>query len=121
MLQPTPDQPIAIAPNPQRVRVVFNGRVIADTRSALTLQESKLPAVQYVPRQDADMSVMARSEHRTHCPYKGDASYFTLRVDDKEAIDAVWSYEAPNAPVAQVAGYLAFYPDRVDAIEELAD
>ncbi|HRO59478.1 MAG TPA: DUF427 domain-containing protein [Burkholderiaceae bacterium] len=121
MPQPTPDHPIAIAPHPQRVRVVFNGRVIADTRSALTVQESKLPAVQYVPRQDADMSVMARSEHRTHCPYKGDASHYTLRVDGKEAVNAVWSYEAPNAPVAQLAGYLAFYPDRVDAIEELAD
>ena len=121
MTQPTPDHPVTIAPNPKRVRVIFNGRVIADTRSALTLSEARLPAVQYLPAQDVDMSSLVRSAQRSHCPYKGEASYYSVRVDGQEATDAVWSYEAPNQAVAQIAGYLAFYPDRVERIEELAD
>ena len=110
---------ITIEPNPKRVRVVFNGRVIADTTRALTLREATLPPVQYVPRDDADMSLMERTDHRTHCPFKSDASYFTIRADGRVAENAVWTYEEPYPGVAAIKDHLAFYPDRVDRIEEL--
>jgi len=110
---------ITIEPNPKRVRVVFNGRVVADTTRALTLREATLPPVQYVPRDDADMSLMERTDHRTHCPFKSDASYFTIRADGRVAENAVWTYEEPYPGVAAIKDHLAFYPDRVDRIEEL--
>jgi uncharacterized protein (DUF427 family) len=118
MRVPGPDHPIAITCNPRRVRVRFGGRVVADTARALTLKEAHYPPVQYIPRDDADMSAFARTAHRTHCPYKGDASYFTLSAHGRTAENAVWSYEQPFPAVAEIGGYLAFYPDRVDAIEE---
>ena len=121
ILEPDPGHPITIAPNPKRVRVAFNGRVIADTRSALTLREAAYPAVQYIPRQDVDMDSLARSTHASHCPFKGDAAYYSVRVQGREAANAVWTYENPYPAVASIGGYLAFYPDRVDRVEELAD
>lgn len=117
MKLPGPDHPIAIAPNPKRVRVLLGGKVVADSTRALTLQEAKYPPVQYIPRADADMSLYRRTEHSTHCPYKGDASYYTLHVDGREAKNAVWSYEQPFPAMAEIKEYLAFYPDRVDKIE----
>ena len=113
-----PDHPIEITRNSRRIRVFFGGRVVADSARALTLKEARYPFVQYIPREDADMSAFSRTAHRTHCPYKGDASYFTLSVGDRRAENAVWSYEQPFPAMAQIAGHLAFYPDRVDAIEE---
>jgi len=110
---------ITIEPNPKRVRVVFNGRVVADTTRALTLREATLPPVQYVPRDDADISLLERTDHRTHCPFKSDASYFTIRADGRVAENAVWTYEDPYPGVAAIKDHLAFYPDRVDRIEEL--
>lgn len=117
MKLPGPDHPITIEPFPGRVRVVFNGQTVAQTGRALRLQEASLPAVLYVPREDADMQCFERTSHATHCPYKGDASYFSLRVGDRVSKDAVWSYEQPFPAMAQIAGHLAFYPSRVDAIE----
>src|ERR1700733_9764033 len=111
---PGPDHPITIAPNPGRGRGGFKGRVVADTRRALRLREASLPAVQYVPRADADMAAFVRTAHASHCPYKGDAAYFTLSVDGREAPNAVWTYEAPYAAVAGIKDHLAFYPSRVD-------
>jgi uncharacterized protein (DUF427 family) len=110
---------ITIEPNPKRVRVVFNGRMIANTTRALTMREGTYPPVQYVPREDADMSLLERTSHRTHCPYKSDASYYTIRADGKAAENAVWSYEDPFPGVVAIKGHLAFYPDRVDGIEEV--
>lgn len=110
---PGPDHPITIAATGGRVVVKAGGRAIADTRRALTLKEASYPAVQYIPREDADMSLLTRTEHSTYCPYKGDASYYSL----SNAANAVWSYETPHAAMAQIEGYLAFYPDRVDSIE----
>ena len=118
MKLPGPDHPIAIAPNPKRVRVVFNGRVVADTTQALTLKEATLRPVQYIPREDADMDLFVRSAHTTHCPYKGDAAYFSLTVDGRTVDNAVWTYEAPYPAMAEIKEHLAFYPDRVDRIEE---
>lgn len=110
---------ISIEPNPRRLRVAFAGRVVAETRRALTLREGRLPPVHYIPREDAEMALFERNPaHRTHCPHKGDASYFTLAVEGRRSENAAWSYEAPFPAVAAIAGHLAFYPDRVDAIEE---
>jgi uncharacterized protein (DUF427 family) len=116
--EPGPDHPIAIAPNGKRVRVVFGGRVVADTTRALTLQETTYKPVQYIPREDADMSLFERTAHQTYCPYKGDAAYYSIKVGDKTAENAIWSYEEAYPAVAQIKGHLAFYPNRVDAIEE---
>jgi uncharacterized protein (DUF427 family) len=119
MRTPGPDHPITIAPNPKRVRVMLGGKVVADTRRALTMREASLPPVQYIPREDADLSLLTRTDHATHCPYKGDASYFTISAGGRTAENAIWSYEQPFAAVAAIAGRLAFYPERVDSIEEL--
>lgn len=116
---PGPDHPITIAPNPKRVRVRFGGQIIADTGRALTLKEASYPAVQYVPRADVVMDLLKPTAHTSHCPYKGDASYFTIAAGGKTAENAVWSYERPFPAMSDIAGYLAFYPNRVDAIEEL--
>ncbi len=89
MKSPGPDHPITIEPNPKRVRVLFNGRTVADTHRALTLREAMLPPVQYIPREDADMALFARTSHATHCPYKGDAAYFSLTVDGRRSENAV--------------------------------
>jgi uncharacterized protein (DUF427 family) len=119
MKLPGPDHPITIEPNPKRVRVVFNGRVVADSARALTLREASLRPVQYIPRADADMSLLARTAHASHCPYKGDAAYYSLRVDGRTADNAVWTYETPYSAMAAITEHLAFYPDRVDRIEEV--
>jgi uncharacterized protein (DUF427 family) len=114
-----PKEHIRIEQNPNRVRVLFNGRVVADTKRALTLREATLPAVQYIPREDADLSLLERTAHKTHCPHKSDAAYYTIRADGRAAVNAVWTYEDPYPGVAAIKGHLAFYPDRVDRIEEL--
>jgi uncharacterized protein (DUF427 family) len=110
---------ITIERNPNRVRVQFNGIVVADTTRALTLKEAGLPPVQYIPREDADMSLLERTSHKTHCPFKNDASYYTIRAGGRTAENAVWTYEDPYPAVAQIKNHLAFYPNRVDRIEEL--
>src|SRR5436305_4452568 len=103
---PGPDHPITIAPNPKRVRVLAGGVVIADTTRALTLKEASYPAVQYIPREDADMALLSRTERTTHCPYKGDASYFSVNANGKALDNAVWAYETPFPAMAQTTGYL---------------
>jgi uncharacterized protein (DUF427 family) len=114
---PGPDHPILIERNSGRVVVSLAGRVIADTRDALTLDEAHYPAVQYIPRKDVDMTLLSPADHTTYCPYKGDATYFSIPLGGERSINAVWSYEAPFAAVAGIRDHLAFYPDRVDAIE----
>ena len=119
MKLPGPDHPITIAANPKRVRVSADGVVIADTTQALTLKEAKYPAVQYVPRKDAKMALLARTDRVTHCPYKGDANYFSINADGKTLQNAIWTYETPFPAMAEISGRLAFYPDKVK-IEEVA-
>lgn len=116
---PNADHPITLEPSSSRVRVIVGGRVIADTRAALTLRESAYPAVHYVPREDVDMTLLERTDNETYCPYKGEASYFSIRSGADRRVDAIWTYEAPYDAVSEIKNYLAFYPDRVDAIEEL--
>ncbi|WDZ79996.1 DUF427 domain-containing protein (plasmid) [Ensifer adhaerens] len=115
---PGPDHPITIDRNPERVVVKLGGRVVADTRNALILREASYPSVQYIPREDVDMSLLERSDHTSHCPYKGDASFYSIAIGDQLSKNAVWTYEDPHAAVADIRNRLAFYPDRVDSIEE---
>jgi uncharacterized protein (DUF427 family) len=107
---------IDIKPEQKRVRVTFNGQVIADTGNALALKEGSYPVVYYVPRKDVKMDRLVRTTHSTHCPHKGDASYFSIK-DGPE--NAVWSYEQPKAGVEAIKSHLAFYPGKVDSIEAL--
>ena len=118
MKLPGPDHPITITPNPRRVRVTAGDIVIAETTKALTLKEAKYPAVQYVPRQDANMALLERTDRVTHCPYKGDASYYSVKADGRTLDNAIWTYEAPFPAMTEISGHLAFYPDKVK-IEEL--
>ncbi|RUL77745.1 DUF427 domain-containing protein [Dyella choica] len=117
VIQPGPDHPITLTRNPQRIVVKAGGHTIADTHRALTLQEANYPPVYYIPRADADMTRLERSSHFTYCPYKGDCSYYSIPSGGERATNAVWSYEKPHGAVAAIKDYLAFYPDRVDAIE----
>jgi len=115
--QPGPEHRIHIEPQPGRVVVRVAGRVIADTRRALALREASYPVVRYIPRADVDMSMLERTDHSTYCPYKGDCAYYSIPAGGERSRNAVWTYEAPYAAVAQIKDHLAFYPDRVDAIE----
>ena len=118
MKLPGPDHPITITPNPRRIRVTAGDIVIAETTKALTLKEAKYPAVQYVPRQDANMALLERTDRVTHCPYKGDASYYSVKADGKTLDNAIWTYETPFPAMTEISGHLAFYPDKVK-IEEV--
>jgi uncharacterized protein (DUF427 family) len=117
---PGPDHPITIEKNPDRVVVKVAGQVVADTREALSLQEANYPAAQYIPRKDVDMALLERTDNETYCPYKGDASYYSIIPGGESTVNAVWTYEHPYAPVADIQDHLAFYPDRV-SIEIIAD
>ena len=118
MKLPNADHPITIEPNPHRIVISIAGRVIADSRAALTLREASYPAVQYIPRKDVDMALLHRTDHSTYCPYKGDCAYFSIPIGGARATNAVWTYEGPFAAVTDIKDHLAFYPDRVDSIEE---
>ena len=113
---PGPDHPISVEPNRSRVVVKVGGKIIADTSSALTLREASYPPVQYIPRPDVDMTALARSEHTTYCPYKGDASYYSIPEGGDRSRNAAWTYETPFEVMGQIKHYIAFYPDRVDEI-----
>ncbi len=111
---PGPDHPITVTVNPARVIVRLGGKVIADSQNALTLREAAYPPVQYIPRTDADIALLQRTDHGSYCPYKGEASYFSIETDGARLDNAVWSYEAPYDAVAGIRDHLAFYPDRVE-------
>jgi uncharacterized protein (DUF427 family) len=117
---PGPDHPITIESNTARVVVSIAGHVIADTRDSLRLREAKYPEVHYIPRKDVQMSLLERTDHATYCPYKGDCAYYNIPIGGDKSTNAVWTYEAPYAAVADIKDYLAFYPDRVEVIEERA-
>jgi uncharacterized protein (DUF427 family) len=117
---PGPDHPISIEHKAGRVVVKVAGRVVADTANALMLREANYPPVPYVPRKDVDMTQLKRTAHMTYCPYKGDCSYYSIPAGGERSVNAVWTYEAPYTAVEAIKEYVAFYPDRVDAIEETA-
>jgi len=115
---PGPDHPITIEPNPARVTVTLAGRVVADTTDALILREAAYPAVQYIPLKDVDPALIERTAHASYCPYKGEASYYSIPVGGERSLNAIWTYAAPYDAVASIKDHVAFYPDRVDSIEE---
>jgi len=115
---PGPDHPITIEPAYRRVVVASGDGTVADTVKALVLREANYPPVQYIPRKDVDMSALVRSETTSYCPYKGQASYFSIPSGGGRSVDAVWTYEAPHEAVVEIKDYLAFYPDRVEEISE---
>ena len=107
---PGADHPISIEVNPSRIVVKIGGKTVADTSAALTLREASYPPVQYIPRRDVDMAALTRSEHTTFCPYKGDASYYSIPAGGDRSINAVWAYETPFEAMAQIKDYLALLP-----------
>ena len=117
---PGPDHPITIEPAASRIVVTLAGKTIADSSKALVLREAKYPAVFYIPREDVDMSLLTGTEHSTYCPYKGDASYYSIPVGGERSVNAVWSYEEAYDAVSAIKNHVAFYTDRVDAIAEQA-
>jgi uncharacterized protein (DUF427 family) len=119
MKLPGPDHPITITANPKRVRISAGGVVIAETTHALMLKEASYPSVNYVPRKDTNMELLARTGRVTHCPYKGDANYFSVVADGKTIENAIWTYETPFPAMTEISNHLAFYPDKVK-IEEVA-
>ena len=116
---PGPDHPITVTPTEGHVVVTLNGHRIADTHRALTLQEASYPAVQYIPLADVDPDLLASSDHTTWCPYKGEASYYSLPIGGDRSVNAIWSYRQPHEAVASIKDHVAFYPDRIDSIEIL--
>jgi uncharacterized protein (DUF427 family) len=119
MKRPGPDHPLAIEPNPHRVRVVLGGFIVAETTRALTLREGTLPPIQYIPREDVQMDLLDRTDHASHCEYKGDAAYYTVTAGGLERENGAWTYEKPYRAAAAIAGHIAFSPRRMDAVEEL--
>jgi uncharacterized protein (DUF427 family) len=115
VLQPTASHPITVEPTGKHVTVRVNGQVVADTDKALTLQESTYPAVQYIPMSDVVQSVLTSSNTTTYCPFKGDASYYNVTIGSGDTVeDAIWTYEQPYPAVGDIAGHVAFYPDKAD-------
>jgi len=114
---PGPDHPITIAPATGTVQVTLGGQVIASSDHALTLLEANYPPVQYLRREDVDMTQFTPTDHTTYCPYKGTCVYFSIPGGGARSVNAIWSYQDPHDAVAAIKNYLAFYPDRVDAIE----
>lgn len=114
VLQPTPDHPITIAPAGGEVVVVVGDREIARTSRAVTLSEAAYPPVFYIPLDDVDGGVLRASDTSTYCPYKGDASYHSVELGDGVVLeDLIWTYRDPHPAVAEIAGRVAFYADRV--------
>ena len=116
-LVPGPDHPITVTDSPTRIVVQVAGRVVADTRRALTLREADYPPVHYIPMADVDQALLEKSKTSTYCPYKGDASYYSIPEGGERSVDAIWVYENPREAVARIKDHVAFYPDRVDSID----
>ena len=115
---PGPEHPITIEAAGVRVVARVGAQIVADTTRALTMREASYPPVHYIPRRDVDTALLERTDHATYCPYKGDCAYYSIPLGGERSVSAVWTYEAPYAAVAAIRDHVAFYPDRVDAIEE---
>jgi uncharacterized protein (DUF427 family) len=120
VLTPGPDHPITLEPNSSHVLVWVDGKVLADTRDALTLREANYAPVEYIPLADVDRSLLVETDHESYCPYKGDANYYSV-VGVEKGENAVWEYRHPQPAVAEIEGRVAFYPERVDLIEQRED
>jgi uncharacterized protein (DUF427 family) len=117
---PGPDHPITLEPAPGRMQASYAGHVIADSNNVILLREADYPVVAYFPRGDVDMAFMGRTSHSSHCPYKGQASYYTLDMDGRISENAVWTYEDPYPAMEAIRDRLAFYPNvvRIDPVSE---
>ena len=113
---PGPDHPITITPARERITVTVAGRRIADTHEALILMEAGYSPVHYIPRKDVDMAQLEWTSHQTYCPYKGECAYYSIPAGGEHSVNAVWTYQRPYSAVSEIREYLAFYPDRVDAL-----
>jgi uncharacterized protein (DUF427 family) len=113
---PGPEHPITIEPAGVRVVARVGAQIVADTTRALTMREASYPPVHYIPLEDVDQTLLTASATQTYCPYKGDASYYGIAAADGERADAVWSYREPYDAVADIAGHVAFYTDRVGVV-----
>ena len=118
---PNADHPITVEPTGRRIVVTVGHEVIADTTLALVLREAGCPEIHYVPRADVDMGALTRSTLTTYCPYKGEASHYSIPSGGKRSVNAIWTYEAPLPAVAGIKDHFAFYPDRVSSIVSVAD
>ncbi len=111
--EPGPDHPISIGADPARVTARVGDTVVADSTAALRMQEAQYPPVHYVPLSDVDQALLRPSDTSTYCPFKGEASYYSVSTPDGDVQDAIWFYEAPYPAVDQIAGHVAFYTERV--------
>lgn len=107
---------ITFGPTPSHAQVVFEGRTIAESDQAILLIEGSIPPVCYFPESDVDFNYLTATDHSTHCPFKGDASYWTIDVDGRAEPNIAWAYKDPIPDVARIKGHLAFYAERVDAL-----
>jgi uncharacterized protein (DUF427 family) len=114
---PGPEHPITIEPNPARVIVTAGGRQIADTREALTLREAGYAPVQYIPLEDVNRELLTPSDHESYCPFKGEASYYSIPTAGELGVNAIWEYREPYEAVGEIRGHIAFYADRVEIDE----
>ena len=114
VLEPTAEHPITIDPTGKRVVVRVNGEIVADSNDALQLQESTYPAVQYIPIADVKQETLTRTDTSTYCPFKGEAGYYSVTTGGQTVDDAIWFYEQPYPAVAEIAGHVAFYPDKAE-------
>ena len=112
-----PDHKVDLIKSDKHVRVIFNGEVVADSDRTIIVDESRHSIVYYFPRSDVKMGYMQRTDHHTYCPFKGEASYYTLTVGNKREENAVWTYEEPYDEVRELKDCLAFYANRIDKIE----
>jgi len=115
---PDPVHPITVEANDRTVTARLAGKVIAKSERTLNLREATYPKVIYFPQQDCDVSLFVKSDHTTFCPYKGECSYFSIPIGGDRSLNAIWSYENPYESVRKIAGYLAFYPNRIDSLTE---
>jgi uncharacterized protein (DUF427 family) len=113
-LIPGPEHPITVTPANARIVVRADGHVVADTTDALALQESTYPVAYYIPLADVDQNLLRRTDHSTYCPFKGDASYYTVVTPEREIENSVWSYETPYPAVSPIEKRVAFYTDRLE-------
>lgn len=118
---PNRDHQITIVRSTDRVVVRSGETTIADSESTLVLRETNYAPVRYIPLADVDLSLLRRSDLSTYCPYKGDASYYSISADQQRGADAVWFYEQPYAAVAEIKDHVAFYPNRVDLTVSAVD
>lgn len=110
----SPDRPVTLKPSDAHIRVFAHGVCIADSPRALRVLETGHESVLYLPPEDVRRELFQRTSHGTHCPHKGDTTHWTLRVAGSEIENTAWSYEEPIEQVAQLKGYIAFYPEKVD-------